>query len=206
MILKTHDLGKKYLKEWVFKNFTFSFESQKSYAITGHNGSGKSTLLTLLSGIEPASLGIITMTKDDKNISIDSWYKYQFLVSPVQELPEELTLEELLVLHSKLTKTDYKELRALISIHPELNKSFFKQIKHFSSGMKQRVKLSFLFGTNRDVLLLDEPTSYLDTTGIDWYLSKMEEMKSLSKMMIISSNQKHEYSFCDQVISIEDYK
>jgi len=80
-----------------------------------------------------------------------------------------------------------------------------KLIKYFSSGMKQRLKLALAFCADTPMLMLDEPTSNLDTQGIDWYLSLVEKF-SENRLTIICSNQEHEYSFCDNRLSISDYK
>ena len=44
------DAGKRFNRDWIFRNFSYEFQSGTSYAITGPNGSGKSTLLQVLSG------------------------------------------------------------------------------------------------------------------------------------------------------------
>ncbi|MBP8193676.1 MAG: ATP-binding cassette domain-containing protein, partial [Chitinophagales bacterium] len=80
-----------------------------------------------------------------------------------------------------------------------------KYIKNFSSGMKQRLKLSLSFLTDSQVLLLDEPTSNFDAKAIDWYLNLMENYTK-DRLVIIGSNQEYEYSFCEQRLSISDYK
>ncbi|MDB5117455.1 MAG: transporter ATP-binding protein, partial [Mucilaginibacter sp.] len=49
------------------------------------------------------------------------------------------------------------------------------------------------------------PTSNLDTQGVDWYLSLVQQF-ALNRLTIICSNQEHEYSFCKHRISIADYK
>lgn len=80
-----------------------------------------------------------------------------------------------------------------------------KLIRYFSSGMKQRLKLALAFCSDTPMLMLDEPTSNLDNQGIDWYLSLIEQY-SAGRLTIICSNQEHEYSFCDNTLSIADYK
>ena len=87
----------------------------------------------------------------------------------------------------------------------ELKNSIHKQIKYFSSGMKQRLKLGIGFYSQCELLLLDEPTTNLDESGIQWYEDYVK--KSLSdRLVIISSNRKQEYSCCQQEISLKNYK
>jgi ABC-type multidrug transport system ATPase subunit len=86
-----------------------------------------------------------------------------------------------------------------------LAKSENKLIKYFSSGMKQRLKLILAFCADTPMLMLDEPTSNLDTQGVDWYLGLVEQFAH-NRLTIICSNQEHEYSFCKNKLSIADYK
>ena len=71
--------------------------------------------------------------------------------------------------------------------------------------MKQRVKLALAFCADTPVLLLDEPTANLDQQGIDWYQSLIEKF-STNRLVIICSNQEHEYSFCSEKLDVTDYK
>ncbi len=80
-----------------------------------------------------------------------------------------------------------------------------KLIRYFSSGMKQRLKLALAFCADTPILMLDEPTSNLDSQGVDWYLSLVEQFAK-DRLTIICSNQEHEYSFCQHMLSIADYK
>ncbi len=80
-----------------------------------------------------------------------------------------------------------------------------KFIKHFSSGMKQRLKLAIGIYSASPLLLLDEPTTNLDQENKKWY---SEEIKSIlgNKTVIIASNQPEEYTFAVDFIKIENYK
>jgi len=71
--------------------------------------------------------------------------------------------------------------------------------------MKQRLKLALAFCSDTPMLMLDEPTANLDTQGIDWYLSLIQQF-SRNRLTIICSNQEHEYIFCDRRLNINDYK
>ncbi len=87
-----------------------------------------------------------------------------------------------------------------------MEKSINKQVKYFSSGMKQRVKLVLACCSASDILFLDEPTSNMDVEGEKWYLELIEKTYSGNRILIIGSNQQKEYSFCNYQINITDYK
>jgi len=86
-----------------------------------------------------------------------------------------------------------------------LGKSQDKALKYFSSGMKQRTKLVLACCADTPVLILDEPTSNLDNQGVDWYHDLIAKFTT-DRLVIIGSNQQHEYSFCHDYIQIMDYK
>jgi ABC-type multidrug transport system ATPase subunit len=198
-------IGRRFNREWIFRNIDYTFETGKSYAILGINGSGKSTLLQVISGALSQSEGIISYQNNDKQIEIDQVFQYLALAAPYLELIEEFTLTEVLDFHFEFkTRRDNlsnKELIALLNMESSKN----KQLKYFSSGMKQRVKLILAFCADTQILLLDEPTSNLDEQGIAWYNSLIEKF-IFDRLVIVCSNQNHEYEFCQNRIHISDYK
>jgi ABC-type multidrug transport system ATPase subunit len=80
-----------------------------------------------------------------------------------------------------------------------------KQIRYYSSGMKQRVKLAQAILFNTEIILLDEPCSNLDAKGIALYHSLISTYCK-DRLVIVCSNDEVEYGFCQQVISVSDYK
>lgn len=205
MKISLSKIGRRFNREWIFRNIDFTFETGQSYAILGINGSGKSTLLQVISGALTPSEGILSYQVNEKEVEVDKIFQHLVLASPYLELIEEFTLTEVLDFHfefkKRLNNLSNKELIALLNMESSKN----KEIKYFSSGMKQRVKLILAFCSETSILLLDEPTSNLDEQGIDWYHALIKQFTA-NRLVIVCSNQIHEYEFCDQKISIADYK
>ncbi|WP_187262727.1 ABC transporter ATP-binding protein [Pontibacter beigongshangensis] len=204
MLINLSNLGKRYNYEWIFRNLTFTFESGTSYAILGHNGSGKSTLLTLIAGHNLPSEGELSYSLSNQPIAPENAFRHLSLTAPYLELVEEFTLQEMLAFH-----VNFKPLRHNISQQQliermGLEKARHKFVKDFSSGMKQRLKLGLALYADTPLLLLDEPTTNLDSEGIAWYREHVELNKS-GRILIVGSNIEHEYSFCDQRLLITDY-
>ncbi len=86
-----------------------------------------------------------------------------------------------------------------------LEKSAHKQLRYFSSGMKQRVKLAQAIFSNVPAVLLDEPTTNLDEEGIHLYHRLITE-HCKKRLVIVSSNDKQEYEFCHEVLNMMDLK
>ena len=205
MEIEVNGLGKRYQKEWIFRGLSGRFETDKSYAITGPNGSGKSTLLQLLTGFFPPTEGQITYRSKDYLIPAEQHYRFFDIITPYLEIMEEFTLKEFLSFHFK-----FKQLKTGYHLHDFLKKVYLekdadKLISNFSSGMKQRLKLGLAFFSESPITFLDEPTANLDEKGVNWYLENMREILN-KKLVFISSNQKHEYDFCSELIHIPDYK
>lgn len=205
MKIIAQNLGKKFRNEWVFRNLNYEFQSGESYTFIGANGSGKSTLLQVLSGFIPHSEGLIQYENQQKSILVDNYYKHLIVAAPYLELIEDFTLTEIIEFHTR-----FKPFKNNLSIPEfidfiELPKAKNKEVKFFSSGMKQRVKLGLAFWSDCEILMLDEPTSNLDVEASAWYLRNVQEY-SKNRLLFICSNQVSEYQFCQNILNIQDYK
>ncbi|MEI7964183.1 MAG: ABC transporter ATP-binding protein [Chitinophagaceae bacterium] len=198
--------GKRFNREWIFRHVDLVFHPAKAYAITGPNGSGKSTLLQVIAGATLHNEGQVSYLPQangaSKNNDIEP-YRYLAMAAPYLELIEEMTAKEMLEFHSqfKTLTLSNEEILEIVG----LTKATDKQLRNFSSGMKQRLKLAQAFFSDTPVLLLDEPTTNLDADGIALYHSLIDNY-SKNKMVIVSSNDPQEYDFCTEVIGIGKYK
>jgi ABC-type multidrug transport system ATPase subunit len=200
------DVGKRFNREWIFRHCSFTFHAGKRYAVTGPNGSGKSTLLQVIAGAILHNEGTINYSNRGMPlISAEQHYKNLSIAAPYLELIEEMTAKEMLQFHRA-----FKPFIQLLSIEEMLQQvgletALNKQIRYFSSGMKQRLKLAMAFFSDTAILLLDEPTTNLDADGIDLYHSLINRYTA-GRLVIVSSNVKQEYSFCEDILEISVYK
>jgi ABC-type multidrug transport system ATPase subunit len=204
MTIDLKDAGRRFNQEWIFRNVSYQFSAAGKYAILGPNGSGKSTLLSVILGSLAPSEGSITYAGTEI-IPVEEIYTQLSFAAPYLDLVEEFTLQETIAFHFKF-KRYYPGLspEGLLDILG-LAKSQDKALKYFSSGMKQRTKLALACCTDSPLLLLDEPTSNLDVQGIGWYHQLIRDFTA-DKLVLVGSNQEIEYSFCETLISITDYK
>ncbi len=199
------DLGKQFQEEWIFRNLAFHFQQGKIYAIRGPNGSGKSTLLQLLSGFLLQSTGEVVYRDKEVAILPENFYQYITVSTPYTELIEEFTAIELLKFHFQFKKKRFKGEIIDFLEQIGLSHAASKQLKNFSSGMKQRMKLGLAFFSDTPIVLLDEPTTNLDSSGIAWYQQLVHD-ESANRLVIICSNQAYEYEQSDEHLNIIDYK
>ena len=177
MKIKLSNAGKRFNREWIFRNADVQFNSSTSYAITGPNGSGKSTMLQCIGGMLQLSEGKIGYEFNEQELSNEEVYKQISFCAPYLDVIEEIGLQN----------------------------AMNRQIRYYSSGMKQRVKLAQAIFSDAFIVLLDEPCSNLDTKGIELYHSLIEKYCG-QRLVIVCSNDEVEYSFTTQRFNVLDYK
>ncbi len=205
MTISLSDAGKRFNRDWIFRHFNYQFETGKAYAITGPNGSGKSTLLQVLGSSMMLNEGTIEYRLGERFITNETVYRQVSICAPYLEVVEEMTLPELLNFHQ-----GFKPF--LPGLSPDsiigmlgLEKAWHKQIRNYSSGMKQRVKLAQCIFSDTAIVLLDEPCTNLDTAGINLYHDLIERY-CRDRLVLVSSNDEVEYRFCEQKINMVVYK
>ncbi len=205
MRINLFNAGKRFNRDWIFRKADLTFLPGHTYAITGPNGSGKSTLLQTLAGSMEISEGKIEWLNNKTSIDADNIYSHLTIAAPYIEVVEEMTAVEFLQFHDQ-----FKPLLKGISITEiiklvGLEKAAAKQIRYYSSGMKQRIKLAQAIFSDVSLLLLDEPCTNLDINGYELYKRLINDYAK-NKTIIVSSNDVNEFSFCESVINIMDYK
>lgn len=203
MRIEASNLSKRFNRDWIFKNVSVTVENYSSLAITGSNGSGKSTLLQVLSSMTAPTLGAVSFFSGSQKIDDSELYKHISYVAPYQEIIEEMTLPELLQFHQSFKQLTIKDSTAFAA-YCGINKGQNKEIRNFSSGMKQRVKLGLALLSNTPLLFLDEPTSNLDEQGSKWYISEVNKLIG-KKTIVVASNIPEEYGFATHVLRISDH-
>lgn len=205
MKIRLTGAGKRFNREWIFRNAGINFDSGTAYAITGANGSGKSTLLQCIGGMLQLSEGNMEFIKNDQAIAPESAFRHITYCAPYLDVIEEMSLVEFLDFHAQfksfITGFTSKDIIEAIG----LQASAHKQIRYYSSGMKQRVKLAQSIFSDAEIILLDEPCSNLDQKGIALYHDLIQKY-CLDRLVLVCSNDEVEYSFCREVISIHDFK
>lgn len=205
MKISLTDAGKRFNRDWIFRHLSYEFSAGQSYAIIGPNGSGKTTLLQVLSGSMQLSEGAGQWSTVNGEIEPEKVYNQVSICAPYLELVEEMTLIEFLEFHSHfkpfISSVNINEIIKTIDLEAAVN----KQIRNYSSGMKQRVKLAQAVFSDVPLVLLDEPCTNFDAAGYELY-NKLISDYCQKRMVIVSSNDHHEYAFCSNKLSITDWK
>lgn len=200
----------------VVKDFSYNFEKGSIVTIIGPNGSGKSTILKALSRLLDHSKGSIEI--NDKNIKC---YKPHLLsqsmaiLSQVNTSPADFTVKDLVGFgrapYKKWYQVNSKEDENIVKWAIEITKLENlkdKKVSCLSGGERQRAWIAMALSQKPEILLLDEPTTYLD---ISHQFEVMELVKKLNKklgitvvMVLHDLNQASLYS--DKICVIKDGK
>jgi ABC-2 type transport system ATP-binding protein len=155
--------------------------------------------------VEAGGMAILGGTAEATEVSADEVYRYLSLAAPYLELIEEMSALEFLRFHGSfkafLPGCDETDIIWQVGLGDAAD----KQIRYYSSGMKQRMKLAQAIFSDTPVLLLDEPCTNLDVDGITLYRELIIRY-SRDRLVIVSSNDRQEYEFCDKFLTILDYK
>lgn len=202
MQVEAKALHKDFGHQRVISGIDLTISSGDRWAIVGGNGSGKTTLLRLLSGLIRPSQGTVVWSEEAQFIPRETWTHRMNFAGPYVELIEELSLSELLKLHqglrafvSQLTSAEVEEISGL---RVPAN----KPIRFFSSGMKQRLRLTLALLTQSDIVFLDEPTSNLDAAAIEWMQLLVEKYLEDRTLVVGSNHIAAELALCTQQLEL----
>ena len=207
MQIEAQGLGRRYGRQWIFKELSHVFRPGTATAVLGPNGAGKSTLLSILAGQLLPTTGQVHYTLGGRALPVAEVPRQLAYCAPYLDLPEDFTLLELLAFHTRL-----KPLRTGVSVADLVDIMYLQKARHqpvreFSSGMKQRLKLGLALYAAAPLLLLDEPTTNLDATGAAWYLEHVARVRQdANRLVIVSSNVPAEYAFCEAQVRITDFQ
>jgi len=204
----SENLSKKYSGKTIFAGLNFRLNKGESAVITGRNGSGKSTLMKIISGLISPSTGKMKFIKNEEELEKDFIRTNMGFVSPYLNLYDELTALENLRLFSSLKSRsrncDDEKLKSylqLVGLYDRRN----DEIKAYSSGMKQKLKIAFSLLHEPALLMMDEPRSNLDRDGIS-IIENIAMKQKENGILIIATNDEDDLKLCDLKINIEDHK
>jgi len=136
-----------------------SFKAQESaiYVVLGPNGAGKTTLFRTIAGILNPYSGKVLFDGENLAQSKDARKRINYL-SHYNALPEEMTVRNALGFYARIEGGDAREVISLLNLEDLED----KKVSDLSQGQKKRVSIAKVFLRERDLYLLDEPTSNLD--------------------------------------------
>jgi len=199
------NLGKRFQYNWIIRNCNWRFDAGNIIGIAGGNGTGKSTLIKLLSSHLSPSQGNISYFSKGKKLDHLALYPSLSLVGPYTSLIQEYNIKEQFNFHfsfkSLLFDFSFEEFLQILDYPGYENKT----IENYSSGMHQRLQLALAVLSKTELLLLDEPTSFLDVDAKKWFYLLLEKYRG-KRTIIIASNDQDDLLICDTIKEITALK
>jgi len=205
--LQVDNVGQRFGRLLLFRRMSFELEGGASLAVTGANGSGKSTLLRILAGVLAPKAGSVTLSVEGEAIPKEAHPLHVGLVAPYLNVYDDLTARENLeflgrtrVLPQAGTRIDAVLDRVGLAGRGD------DLVSTYSSGMKQRVKYAAALLAEPPLLLLDEPSTNLDTVGVDMVERVMATQQEHGRLLVVATNRADEAAAHDRQIRIEDHR
>ena len=198
----------------ILNNFSYSFDTNKLYALVGRSGTGKSTLVDLITGVLEPDSGQVLSGRISIFENLINWQ------SKVGYVPQENflindTIKNNICFGEDEEKIDNKrlndainqsDLRDFINNLPKKeNTEIADRGINISGGQRQRIGLARALYQNRNVLLLDEATSSVDTDTEDAILKTLHKIKN-NRIIIMIAHRQSSIEKCDQIINLERFK
>ena len=216
-MLRGENISFSYVRDKAFiENLNINIPKGKITTILGPNGSGKSTLLSILSTYNKPSKGDVFI--GDKNLKTLKTKEIAKLIATVHqhnESPEDLDVKTLIsygrVPHHKHGSNKKDEDEKIINwaiSSTNLDDIKDKKVMSLSGGQRQRAFIAMALAQKTDILLLDEPTTYLDIFHqievLDLVKKLNEEYKMTIVMVLHEINQAIKYS--DNIVIMKNGK
>ncbi len=198
--IQARGISKKYNNITLFKNLDFSVSTGNSLAVTGPNGSGKSTLLEIAAHLRMPTKGTIAFAENGSAVPAERIHSLigfsSFRINPYGDLTG---YENIAFVAggggTGLSRAD--ELLERLNLYQDRD----KRVRHYSSGMKQRLRFLLAVINEPPVLFFDEPGANLDRQGRDIIYSFIDSLKK-ERIIIIATNEGEEAGLCDERIRL----
>ena len=199
----------------ILQNVSYTFAEGKRTGIIGQNGAGKSTLLKILCLLTKKFTGTVSINGEDvKNINRNRLAQMIAILPQEKEVPADVTVRQLTsygrfphrsLFKSSNPKEDREAIEWALKV-TQLNELADRQVSTLSGGERQRAWLSMVLAQRPQILLLDEPTTYLDIRLQLEVMNIISEVNRSSSMTIIMvlHDINHARLFTDEVIIIKD--
>ncbi|MCD6402866.1 MAG: ATP-binding cassette domain-containing protein [Candidatus Aenigmarchaeota archaeon] len=201
-----HDVRKKFGKIEVLKGLSLNVKKGEIIGLFGPSGSGKSTILNLIAGLERPDGGRITLrntTVASDNVFVSPEERNVSMVFQDLGLWPHMTVEE----HLKFVSDD-RRLISVVLKQLGLEKKKDRLPEELSGGERQRVSIARALTKPSDILLLDEPFSFLDLKLRERVKKTIKDYKKKneSTVVIVSHSVFDFIDLCDRVAILKDGK
>ncbi len=207
--MECKNVGFSYDDEAILENFNMTIPRNRIISVTGPSGSGKSTALKLMMRFWDVKSGEIKMSDVNvKDIKTSSLRSNQSLVSQETQLFNDTIENNIKIADYSATRQQVEQAAEKASIHDfimTLPKGYDTNVGELgdllSDGEKQRIGLARAFLSSADMIMLDEPTSNLDSLNEGNVLRAIEQSKQ-GKSIVLVSHRKSTAKIADEAYTV----
>ena len=202
-VVNASNLSRRFGRRWAYARIDMRLEAGEKVLLIGANGSGKTTLLRTFSTLLSPSLGTLELFGQSVTAgrNLDAVRRRIGMLSHQTGLYEDLSIMENLKVFAKLfgRSTDETSLSGHIEAVGLDGRS--EAIRTYSAGMRKRASVALLRLKDPELILLDEPFSALDPTGIDEVASLLQALPATQ--ILVSHQVERAAQLCDRCILLE---
>lgn len=198
-------------KQIVLQEVNVSIAEKKFVAIIGANGSGKSTIIKAVLGLTPYKGNILFKNKNIRKIKRKELAKHIAYVPQILSSGGEITVYDYISFsrypYTKNGFLSQKDKTIIENIISKMKLKYLedKMIDQISGGQRQKVAVASALVQEAEVIILDEPTTYLDINNQYEILEIMDLLKEQDKTVItVLHDLNHVISYCDEVIVVNE--
>lgn len=192
-IVEINSLQISFANQIVLQNLSFSIAKGEILTILGANGCGKSTLLRALAGILVGDCGEVLL----EGKSLDTYSSHELakklaFLPQTTEVPTDLTVEEWVYCgrypYQKWWKPASEKDRQVVTRCLQDMRVWHlrhRQVRHLSGGERQRVRIAMALAQEPEILILDEPTTYLDLCHQLEVMELLRRINHLQKITVV---------------------
>ena len=204
-IIEVKELTKDYKNNRGLFDLSFALKKGEFCGLIGENGAGKSTLMRLLMGFIKPDKGHIYIEGLEPFNNQEAIKEYLGYVPGEINYPDLQKGNDFLTLQAEMDPSFNKDKANYLINKLQLDISAYP--KRMSKGMKQKMAIVNAFAKNKEMYLLDEPTTGLDPLMREAFLELLEKEKEDGKAIFMSSNTFEEIErVCSRVIYISEGK
>ncbi len=180
MSLIIDKVNKSFAEKVILNNFSYKFNDNGIYILTGDSGSGKTTLLRMISGLDTDYKGSIIGAGIGK---------VSFTFQEYRLFPQLSAIDNVIFANSNGKDEAVIEKAKKMLKYLGISDSDFDLLPHeLSGGMKQRISLARAFINDSPILLLDEPTKELDQENAKAVINEIKNQSSARLIIMVSHN------------------